>query len=179
MNYDLQNQLFVKYPSIFRQKDLSAQETCMRRGITCGDGWYNIIDTLCSQIQHHLTYNLTKELDLETVNVEAVQVKEKFGGLRFYYNGGDELIRGLVSMAEGLSNCTCDNCGSPGTQNEKGWIHTLCSPCRENLSEIRKLRWERGSQGGDHLPRPVDKAIKSKEPEHEEETELYKTYGGD
>jgi|1_EtaG_2_1085319.scaffolds.fasta_scaffold00068_48 hypothetical protein len=179
MNQNLQNKLFAKYPKIFQQKDLSMQETCMCWGITCGDGWYNILDTLCSQIQHHLEYNLTKEQDLEIINVEAVQVKEKYGGLRFYYNGGDDFIRGLAWMAEGISGCTCETCGSPGTQNDTGWIHTLCSPCRDNLDEIRKLRWEQGTQGGDHTLRPIDKAIKGKVSEYEEEIELYKTYGGD
>ena len=41
-------------------------------------------------------------------------------------------------MAEGLSSRTCEECGSPGTQNEKGWISTLCYPCRKNIAEIRK-----------------------------------------
>jgi hypothetical protein len=31
------------------------------------------------------------------------QVKEKFGKLRFYYEGGDDVVRGLVLMAEVLS----------------------------------------------------------------------------
>ena len=87
MKVELQNKLFEKYPKIFRQKDLPMQQTCMCWGITCGDGWYNIIDTLCSEIQHHLEYNA--ERNQGPTLVEATQVKEKFGGLRFYYDGGD------------------------------------------------------------------------------------------
>ena len=131
MNKNLEAKLFDKYPKIFRQKDLPMQQTCMCCGITCGDGWYTIIDRLCHQIQWHVKYNLNSNGVEGIADVEAVQVKEKFGGLRFYYGGGDEFIHGLVSMAEEMSNCTCEECGSPGTQNEGGWINTFCEPCRE------------------------------------------------
>ena len=56
----------------------------------------------------------------------AVQVKEKFGTLRFYTNGSDEYIDGLISMAEGMSGVTCEVCGNPGTTGGPGWIRTLC-----------------------------------------------------
>ena len=138
MKQELQNRLFEKYPNIFKQKDLPATDTCMCWGITCGDGWYNILDTLCSQIKHQLEYNIGN--DEGSIIVEATQVKEKYGGLRFYYSGGDEFIRGLASMAEGLSSCTCENCGSPGTQNDKGWVSTMCTACRKNITEIREKR---------------------------------------
>jgi hypothetical protein len=49
-------------------------------------------------------------------------------------------------MAERLSYCTCEECGSPGTPNEKGWIHTLCDPCRKNIMEIRKKNMEEAHQ---------------------------------
>ena len=58
--------------------------------------------------------------------VVAVQVKEKFATLSFYYNGGDDYIDGLVSMAESMSAVTCEKCGNPGTSTTDGWIRTLC-----------------------------------------------------
>jgi len=58
--------------------------------------------------------------------VIAEQVKEKFGGLRFYYYGGDEYIEGLAAMAESMSYVTCENCGKPGKPNNDGWIKTSC-----------------------------------------------------
>ena len=131
MKPELQNKLFETYPNIFRQKDLPKNQSCMYWGIDTGDGWYNILDTLCNQIQNHLKHNLRKDQDPAAVNVEATQVKEKYGGLRFYYNGGDEFIEGLVWMAEAISYRICEECGSPGTQNNTGWIKTLCSRCRD------------------------------------------------
>lgn len=54
------------------------------------------------------------------------QIKEKFGGLRFYYSGGDDEIAGMVRMAESMSYRLCEVCGSPGRPNKEGWIQTLC-----------------------------------------------------
>tara|TARA_Y100000034_G_C6884403_1_gene405860 strand:+ start:175 stop:573 length:399 start_codon:yes stop_codon:yes gene_type:complete len=130
MKKELEDKLFEKYPKIFRQKDLPMNETCMCWGIECGDGWYNILDMLCKQIQWHIDKNL-KEDELEgNVQVEATQVKEKFGGLRFYYHGGNDFINGLVWMAEGMSERTCERCGAPGKPDGTSWVTTLCESCR-------------------------------------------------
>jgi len=58
--------------------------------------------------------------------VVAIQIKEKFGTLRFYYNGGDDTIGGMVRMAESMSSVTCEECGNPGKTRGPGWIRTLC-----------------------------------------------------
>lgn len=60
----------------------------------------------------------------------AFQVKEKFGGLRFYMTGidsADPEIARLIAEAEKKSNKICEECGAPGTQNpHRGWCETLC-----------------------------------------------------
>lgn len=58
--------------------------------------------------------------------INVVQIKEKFGGLRFYYDGGDDQIQGMVTMAELWAHRTCEKCGNRGEQREGGWIRTLC-----------------------------------------------------
>ena len=109
------------------------KETCMCWGLECGDGWYNLIDTLCYMLQFNTDHNRYPQ-------VEATQVKEKFGGLCFYYqiNAGKEpnrehkcgYIAGLVSFAEFMSNKTCEECGSiDNVKQTKGWITTLCEEC--------------------------------------------------
>ena len=148
MKKELEEKLFEKYPAIFRQKDLPATHTAMCWGIACGDGWYDIIDALCCQIKNHLKYNIEK--DEGTILVEAVQVKEKFGGLRFYYHGGDSYINGLVSMAESMSYRVCEECGSPGKASKKGWIKTLCEPCREKMAEAREKRFKEAMKKNEH-----------------------------
>lgn len=58
--------------------------------------------------------------------IRVAQIKEKFGGLRFYYDGGDDHISGMVTMAESWAHRTCETCGNKGEQRSGGWIRTLC-----------------------------------------------------
>lgn len=140
MREDLDKQLCEKYPKIFRDRNADMSETCMCWGFSCGDSWYQILDSLCGNIQSHIdhvekrrAYEVEKGVNGEsgmprTPHVEqvvAVQVKEKFGGLRFYYNGGDEQIFGMVRMAESWASVTCEECGAPGSIRHGGWIRTL------------------------------------------------------
>lgn len=174
MSPELDAQLCAKYPKIFAQRNGSIQETCMAWGCEVGNGWFNILDQLCSHIQWHIDgvekqrladvkFNETKrqaelgnwtlfledykwcntEKDLarwkeqiltaqyRTVTesipqVEATQVKEKFGTLRFYHSGGDNTIDGMVYLAEGMSGVTCEECGAPGQMNTSGWLSVRC-----------------------------------------------------
>jgi hypothetical protein len=68
--------------------------------------------------------------------VVATQVKEKFGTLRFYYNGGDGVVRGIERMAESMSAVTCETCGAPGKSRSGGWIQTLCDTHAEGREEL-------------------------------------------
>lgn len=57
-----------------------------------------------------------------TSNVPPVtidQIKEKFGELRFYYQGGDAKVAGMVSFAEYLSSKTCQTTGARGSSYKK------------------------------------------------------------
>ena len=93
-------------------------------GFACGEGWWPILEKLCSNIQSHIDW---KNRQLETVpQVTVAQIKEKFGGLRFYYDGGDEQIRGMVQVAEAWADTSCEECGAPGKRRDGGWIKTLC-----------------------------------------------------
>jgi len=104
-----------KYPKMFSQP---------YGGFAVGEGWWPVLQALCSNIQHYLNW---KNKDSEVVpQVVVAQIKEKFGGLRFYYDGGDDRIQGMVSMAESWADKTCETCGKPGTRRSGGWIRTLC-----------------------------------------------------
>lgn len=164
MREELQKKLYQKYPKIFAQKGLPMSETNMCWGITTDDGWYNIIDTLCGCIQHHIDWkncdgkyehmrkHRPPEADgtwVQVHQVEADQVKEKYGGLRFYYIGGDDHIGGLVSFAESISLKTCETCGAPGRQTKKGWIRTMCNPCAEAAQ--KELMGEFDDEEGEEL----------------------------
>ncbi len=134
MTPELDQHIREKYPLIFSQP-------C---DIGINDGWFDIIDLLCNNIQHRID-NAVKQRQYaiewnDQVNdpdndwsdkasfikreeravpelveqVVAKQIKEKFGTLRFYYDGGDDYIRGLESMAASMTTRICEECGSPG-----------------------------------------------------------------
>ena len=61
----------------------------------------------------------------------AAQVKEKFGGLRFYMTSGNDEIYALVRKAEELSYYICEICGAAAeTDNHDKWIRTICKKCK-------------------------------------------------
>jgi hypothetical protein len=93
-------------------------------GFCTGEGWWPIIELLCSNIQDHIDWKNRETFTVEQVVVH--QIKEKFGGLRFYYGGGDNEISGMVRIAESVASITCEVCGAPGKSRSTGWIRTLC-----------------------------------------------------
>lgn len=139
MREDLDKKLCEKYPEIFIDRTTSINQSCMAWGFTCGDGWYTLIDELCASIMWHCKNHgpwdsKTKKSELIPIPI-AVQVKEKFGTLRFYIQGGDERIEGYVSFAETLSRKICEDCGEMDSPTEAvhsygfGWVRTLCVDC--------------------------------------------------
>jgi hypothetical protein len=135
MREELDKALCEKYPKIFRDRNAPMSETCMCWGFSHGDGWYNIINGLCATIQSHVDWaEKRRAWEVEkgqageegyprTPHVEqvvATQVKEKFGGLRFYYNG--------------------EECGKPGELRTGGWMRTLCDEHEAERQERLKER---------------------------------------
>jgi len=123
MNEKNTKYLLKKYPKLYAQYYLPPQQTCMCWGFAFSDGWFKLIDNLSRRIT---------KLDT-TGTVQAEQVKEKFGGLRFYYGGRvmtkdvAEKIRHLVDEAEEKSFHLCEECGKKGEiRNDIGWYRTLC-----------------------------------------------------
>jgi len=137
MTEDEDKALCLKYPKIFKDRHGSIMDTCMAWGFECGSGWYNVIDTLCNQIQHHIDWKsrTLSDEEKESLQVVAEQVKEKFGTLRFYYYGGDEAIGGMVSMAEGITGKICEDCGAPGRRHTSGWYRTMCDSCESSRQQ--------------------------------------------
>lgn len=142
MKDELDKKLCERYPKIFADRFGDMRTTAMCWGLEVGDGWYNIIDRLCVNIQSYidwseesnefdLKYNQENPHNLRTVReivpqVVATQVKEKFGTLRFYYSGGDDVVDGMVRMAESMSAVMCEECGAPAQARGQGWVRTVC-----------------------------------------------------
>lgn len=142
MDQELENQLYEKYPNLFANKDKGIQASCMAFGCEVGNGWYELLSSLCHRITNHeenIEFRINvrnkngKEndaADLTYVPVTFDQIKEKFGGLRIYFSGGDDYVFGAVGMAEEYSYKICEICGNAGKPNKGGWISTLCDNCR-------------------------------------------------
>ena len=136
MTYDeFTNMLETKYPEMFSHP---------YGGVTVGEGWWPIIESLCYQIHHHVKFkNEQRDRWNRGEGCEPVvvrQIKEKFGGLRFYYDGGDPAVAGMVTMAESWAARTCEVCGNPGKSRSGGWIRTLCDHHEAERQERMKAR---------------------------------------
>lgn len=101
-----------RYPELFSDTHL--------REIACLPGWLNLIDELCRTLQIHL------DSHPDVPQAKVLQVKEKFGGLRFYFSGGDTACREVVAAAEERSLSTCEVCGQAGILGEGRWLSVRC-----------------------------------------------------
>jgi hypothetical protein len=128
MSPELDEKLCKAYPTVFAQRDLPPQKTCMCWGFDCGDGWYKIIDKL-SAVLEKINQNLKPD-----EQIQAIQVKEKFGGLRYYINfypyEYNTELSAAVKHAEEESQKTCEGCGASGTLRcTNGWYKIRCDQC--------------------------------------------------
>lgn len=120
LSYD---ELLVKYPKLYAKLPY----------FECENGWINLIDELSKKLE---------EINNKYPNFEdriyAVQVKQKFGGLRFYCYSTDKIAKEdyelkdkLIEEAEKASFTVCEVCSKPATPiKTRGWISTLCDQCR-------------------------------------------------
>lgn len=132
MTPNLQNNLINKYPLFFEYlKEHNGPIIPIQFGIETGNGWYWLLDQLMGEIYQYCNTNDKKIPDI-------IQIKEKFGSLRFYIQGGDEMIDGMIWLAESMSNNICEECGSiEKIGHTTGWIKTLCEPC----SKLQDIDW--------------------------------------
>lgn len=160
MKKEFDDFLVKRYPQLFKERKGDPSKTAMTSGFQCGDGWFNLLNMLCSSIENHIKsivrnneYN-QRQLDLITAgkmnemtdwmresfekgelvinkvpDVTVIEVKEKFGELRFSVKGADDRIRGMINMANSMSSVTCEECGKPGqvSSTNSGWIRVLCN----------------------------------------------------
>jgi hypothetical protein len=114
----------------FFHPEKSVKEGLMAFGFECDIGWFPIIEKLCEDINNVID----KEFPLMKSGkfpFEVSQVKEKYGGLRFYTNTSVDEIDDLIHEAEMVCERTCEICGGSGETmtkggNPDGWIKTLC-----------------------------------------------------
>ena len=161
MSPELEHKLIEKYPILFGDRNKSPRESLMCFGCEHGDGWYDILDNLCgylTNLQENRSFFLSFKDKEETYDVcfncpdiAFMQIKEKYGTLRVYWNFKEiddyeliqsklkdpkqldeyigrysEMIENAIDFCEYLSSKTCEVTGKAGKLYSKGWCVTLC-----------------------------------------------------
>jgi len=75
MRQELDKLLCEKYPKMMVNRNKDMKETCMCWGFECGDGWFNILNQLMSQIQHHIDWKEKQRKWAMDYNEMAAQAK--------------------------------------------------------------------------------------------------------
>lgn len=119
-----ERRIMDKYPNIFpvENKGLSLE---------IGAGWLSLVDELCMV--------LDRICKTSNVSITAMQVKEKFGSLRFYFmleypedineEGAKKIkdsVGSIINMYECASSKICEICGKPGERVNNGWVSIRC-----------------------------------------------------
>ena len=129
------------YPNLFSD---SCEGSCVRLfGFECSDGWFELLRECIQKIG--------EVCEREGLDIQASQVKEKYGTLRFYIGGSaiakiaSSIVDDLVSYAEQMSSVICEVCGAAKygrirtryanvfTRVKGGWYKTLCDECAIKL----------------------------------------------
>lgn len=122
MKKELEEKIKQKYFDMFHEDARGeARSTLIRPGFEHGDGWFDILWKLCE--------------DIHAMRPKVGQIKEKFGGLRFYASFPKEYSEQgwkIIHKAEEESFRTCEDCGKPGElTSDGGWMKVLCKDCNK------------------------------------------------
>ena len=112
-------------------------------GFACNDGWFQTIWDLCEDLDKmnkERMENIPQDEIAKAIldhgynpyEFKVVQVKEKFGSLRFYTNGANDKMYKRIREAEDATTEICEDCGQPGEMRHGGWIKCQCDKCFEN-----------------------------------------------
>ena len=120
--------IFERWPDWFRNVG-DFRLSGMSDGFRCDDGWCGIIYKLFERLEPAVA-----TLGDDGLPFEVLQVKEKFGDLRFYVNRSNDAIKAAIASACQLSLRTCEKCGNPSSLEEHTdeFSNTRCSSCKES-----------------------------------------------
>lgn len=134
MSPDKSKELIDIFPDLYKGSD--PRSAIALFGFECGDGWFDLLKELLIEIKAIC-------VDNPGITVRVVQVKEKFGSLRFYYdfiledgigfegNANVDLeVDAAIEKAEQRSKEECEKCGKPSTITSNGcWLSNRCNQC--------------------------------------------------
>lgn len=133
MKIELQNYLKKKFPLLYPDNFV----------FECNDGWFRIILWL----SRYLEMYITQQNEMSQKNpqyyqpvkqVVARQIKQKFGTLRYYYEGGDKHIESIIQYTEFISGYICEETGNTKDvgYNRKGYVQVLNSDLAKDKKDF-------------------------------------------
>jgi len=131
----LEERITKKYSYMFPRQKPGTPLLPIVFGFEVGPGWYDLLENM---------FNTIALIDInKTVIIQ--QVKEKFGGLRFYYGHNEiraseeiyDAISFVVRCGESISEHTCEECGEWGKIIGGGWLYCRCKKCEKRLKKER------------------------------------------
>jgi hypothetical protein len=140
---DWRIELMAAHPNLFQPPK---EEPWATEGYpNCEEGWHDLLECACARIEAAL---------VEGGTFRALQIKEKFGALRFYWCGdmsdtAKAKVGEAIALAVARSGCTCEICGVEGRlYNRDGWLATACpehakgvlKPVRPGFENIHIVR---------------------------------------
>lgn len=131
MNFELEKKLFEKFPDLYENWNQGDRTQDGKFGFDCEDGWFDLIMELSKEID---AYNKAHP----ELSATAIQVKTKYGELRFYVYGGGASVELMTKNAAARSRKICEHCGTRSNvrTNKRGLIVTLCRKCRTQINSI-------------------------------------------
>lgn len=126
MNKENTEKLWSSFPNLYADKDASIRVSLIPFGFETGDGWFQLI--------WDLSKTLEKEILLSDENKKycrAVQVKEKYGLLRYSMTVSTDKMDELINEAVKKSKTICEECGKEGALiSNRGWLSVKCNEHR-------------------------------------------------
>ena len=102
------------------------------QSVDVDEGWYQIV------------LDCDRELTQIDPSYQIVQIKQKFGGLRYYFEsspllGTRKAMDDVVTKYEAVAAVTCEATGNPGVlmKSEGGWVKTLDPEYASSASHYR------------------------------------------
>lgn len=130
MEKALEDKLFKDFPRLYRGTNMPITTNLMPFGFEHSDGWFQLLYDLSTKL------NEIQPPTGEDTDLLAVQVKEKFGTLRYYVDFATEKAYDIIHEYEDKSSKICEYCGSTDETVKtagKGWIKTVCDKCRKEM----------------------------------------------
>lgn len=142
MREELEEKLVKEFPFLAKNSEQREEDRIdnlyLAFGCECDDGWYELLREMFGEIVARY-----EEAGVP-VDLEILQIKEKFAELRVYYSFKEESspdkeelrndVDKIIEAYENKSRKVCENCGAEGEVRKKGYrMRTLCDQCNDKI----------------------------------------------